>query len=49
MKPVGKGTGPGLSVAYSLTGEHNGDIPVSSEDGKGSTFTIILPLYRKIA
>jgi two-component system NtrC family sensor kinase len=43
-KPVGKGTGLGLSVAYSLAKEHNGDIQVRSEDGKGTTFTIILPL-----
>jgi signal transduction histidine kinase len=46
-KPVGKGTGLGLSVAYSLAKEHNGDIQVRSEDGKGTTFTIILPLYRE--
>jgi nitrogen-specific signal transduction histidine kinase len=45
----GEGDGPGLSVAYSLAKEHNGGIPVSSEDGKGSTFTIILPLYGKVA
>jgi signal transduction histidine kinase len=43
-KPVGKGTGLGLSVAYSLAREHKGDIQVRSEHGKGTTFTIILPL-----
>lgn len=48
-KPVGKGTGLGLSVAYSLAKEHNGEIEVSSEDGKGTKFTIILPLYRGIS
>jgi signal transduction histidine kinase len=48
-KPVGKGTGLGLSVAYSLAKEHNADIRVRSEDGKGTTFTIILPLYREVA
>jgi signal transduction histidine kinase len=47
-KPVGKGTGLGLSVAYSLAKEHGGDIRVSSEVGKGSTFTIILPVYRDV-
>jgi signal transduction histidine kinase len=49
MKPEGKGTGPGLSAAYSLTGECNGDIPVNSDDGKGPTFTVVLTLYGKIA
>jgi signal transduction histidine kinase len=48
-KPVGKGTGLGLSVAYSLAKEHNGDIQVRSEYGTGTTFTIILPLYREAA
>jgi signal transduction histidine kinase len=48
-KPVGKGTGPVFLVAYSLTGEYNGDIPVNSDDGKGPTFTVILTPYGKVA
>jgi signal transduction histidine kinase len=47
-KPVGKGTGLGLSVAYSLAKEHGGDIKVSSEAGKGSIFTIVLPSYGQV-
>ena len=42
-KPVGKGTGLGLSVSYGIIEKHNGTIDVQSEEGKGATFTIILP------
>jgi PAS domain S-box-containing protein len=45
-KPVGQGTGLGLSVAYSIVKKHNGRIDVTSEVGKGSTFTVVLPKIR---
>lgn len=43
-KPVGEGTGLGLSVSYGIIQDHSGRIEVSSEVGKGSVFTILLPL-----
>ena len=46
-KPVGKGTGLGLSVSYGIVREHGGAIEVESEEGKGTTFTIVLPSARK--
>ncbi len=42
-KPRGKGTGLGLSITRSILKEHNGDIALESEPGKGTTFYILLP------
>jgi signal transduction histidine kinase len=43
-KPVGKGTGLGLSLAYGIVQKHQGHIEVTSEVGKGTTFTVFLPI-----
>jgi two-component system, NtrC family, sensor kinase len=43
-RPVGSGTGLGLSVSYGIITEHNGFIEVESIVGEGSRFTIWLPV-----
>jgi two-component system NtrC family sensor kinase len=45
-KEVGKGTGLGLYVSYEIIKKHAGEIRVSSERGKGTTVTIVLPCKR---
>lgn len=39
-----KGTGLGMSIAYSILSRHNGKIEVESKIGNGSTFTLQLPI-----
>ncbi len=41
-----KGTGLGLSIAYRIITDHKGKIEVKSEVGKGTVFTIKLPMRR---
>ena len=43
-KEAGKGTGLGLTVCYSIMRSHGGWIDAKSQAGKGSVFTIYLPL-----
>ena len=38
------GSGLGLSISYGIIQEHNGQILVQSDVGKGTTFTIVLPI-----
>lgn len=45
-KEIGKGTGLGLSVSYGIIKDHGGEIAVSSTVGKGTTFTIVLPVQK---
>ncbi|MGG1397411.1 transporter substrate-binding domain-containing protein [Bacillus salipaludis] len=43
----GKGVGLGLTLSYNLIQENHGDILVNSIPNKGTTFTVLLPLYTK--
>jgi signal transduction histidine kinase len=43
-KDVGKGTGLGLSISYKIVDQHGGRIDVKSEVGKGTRFTVTLPV-----
>jgi signal transduction histidine kinase len=45
-KEVGKGVGLGLSVSYGIIKNHEGEITVDSEYGKGTRFRIFLPALR---
>lgn len=43
-KPVGEGTGLGLSTVHGIIKDHGGCVQVYSEAGIGSTFNVLLPV-----
>ncbi|MBR6163684.1 HAMP domain-containing histidine kinase [bacterium] len=43
-KPVGKGTGLGMSITYKVIKNHNGNIEIESQEGIGTKFIITLPI-----
>lgn len=44
-KDPGKGTGLGLSVCYTMVRDMGGTIEVSSEEGKGTEFSLVFPVF----
>jgi PAS domain S-box-containing protein len=47
QKGPDKGTGLGLSIAYNIVKNAGGSIQVSSTEGKGSTFSVLLPISKQ--
>jgi PAS domain S-box-containing protein len=45
-KEAGKGTGLGLSIVYGIIKQHGGFINVSSDQGRGTTFRVFLPIAK---
>ena len=46
-KPIGQGTGLGMSIAYKIIAAHQGQIEVDSTPDVGTTITISLPIHRQ--
>ena len=42
-KPIGQGTGLGLSLSYDIVKAHGGELKVETKEGEGSKFIIIIP------
>jgi two-component system CheB/CheR fusion protein len=45
-KEVFEGTGIGLAIVKKIIEKHNGIITVSSKEGEGTIFTLVLPIHQ---
>ena len=45
-KPIGEGSGLGMSISYKIIESHNGTIDVDSTEGEGTTMSIFLPVMQ---
>ncbi len=45
-KPLGKGTGMGLDIVKRIVDRHRGKVEVESEEGKGTKFTVCIPIEK---
>ena len=43
-KATGQGTGLGLSISYDIVKAHGGEMKVETEEGRGTIFTLLLPI-----
>jgi two-component system NtrC family sensor kinase len=46
-KKIGEGTGLGLAICENIIKEHSGKLLVESEVGKGSTFSVLVPVFQE--
>lgn len=47
-KPVGEGTGMGMTMVYAIVHEHQGEIDIQSAEGMGSRISCIFPVLNQI-